>query len=116
MIGLSEELVAYLKACGISDEAIGESDLNTRLYQDLGIYGDEAIESIKCLAELYDVDLSEFTFELCFPAEFPGNSGVSRFLIWFFPWVHRFSKPEEDYKPITLTSIEAVISKKKWFL
>ncbi len=60
---LSIELRDYLKRCGLSEAKIAQCSGGTRMYHDLGLYGDIAEACIGVLADHYDVDLSGFEFE-----------------------------------------------------
>ncbi|MGZ3974333.1 MAG: DUF1493 family protein [Flavisolibacter sp.] len=105
----------YLRDCGEYDKKIATCHLGTRLYHDLGIYGEVAEDYLEVLANQYHVDLSNFVFERYFPPEFPGKSKISRFLIWFFPYIRNFfGSKEEQYLPITLRMIGQAIIEKKW--
>lgn len=101
---LPGELEAYLSKCGLSKTAISECRLDTRLYHDLGIYGDIAEAYMEVLSDSFGVDLSAFNFDIYFPPEFPGKSSLTIFLVSHVPfgrWLYRkLSAPE--YSPLTL--------------
>jgi hypothetical protein len=64
---LSTELREYLKRCGLSKGTIARCNAETRMFHDLGLYGEVAEACIGVLADHYNVDLSGFEFEDYFP-------------------------------------------------
>lgn len=114
MAKLSKELVQYLTLCGYSESQINGYTLNTKLYHELGVYGDEALEYISNLEGAFGVDLSSFVFEEYFPDEFPGKTKGQKVLYWFFPWLSRNTQTSKVYKPVTLNMVEQSILNKKW--
>jgi hypothetical protein len=55
---LSIELREYLKRCGLPNNKIMQCSGGTRMYHDLGLYGDIAEGCMDLLAKGYHVDLS----------------------------------------------------------
>lgn len=112
---LPDFLKQYLKSCGENDKKIATCHLETRLYHDLGVYGEVAEDYLDVLVNQYHVNLSNFIFERYFPPEFPGKTKISRILIWNFPYIWKFfCSKEEKYLPITLGMIGQAIIEKKW--
>jgi hypothetical protein len=114
---LSDALKQYLKLCGERDKKIAACHMGTRLYHDLGVYGEAAEDYLEVLIKQYHVDLSDFVFDRYFPPEFPGETAISRSLIWFFPYIWKLFRPKEEkekYLPITLGMIEQALIEKKW--
>ncbi|MBB3121772.1 DUF1493 family protein [Pseudoduganella violacea] len=114
MSGLTPVLINFLKLCGLRQSRIDNCDLNTRLYHDLGIYGEVAEGCMEVLVNAYQVDMTNFDFKTYFPLEFPGKTGVSRFLLWQIPFARRIVERKADYSPLTLGMIEAIIHSKQW--
>jgi hypothetical protein len=114
MIELSKELIQYLKLCGYSEAQIKECTPNTKLYHELGVYGDVAYDHISNLEEMFGVDLSLFVFEEYFPDEFIGKTKVQKVFYWFLPWLSPRPQSDKVYKPITLNMLEQFILNKKW--
>ncbi|WP_368501967.1 DUF1493 family protein [Photobacterium sp. 1_MG-2023] len=79
------DLITCLKLFGKGKSDIKGYKYSTRLYHDLGIYGDEAYEFISILETSFGVDLSSFVFESYFPMEFPGDTQSQRVFYWLFP-------------------------------
>lgn len=111
---LSTELREYLKRCGLSERKIAQSNIRTRMYHDLGIYGDIAEADMELLADHYRVDLSGFEFDKFFPPEFAGKSPLARVLYSIVPFSDYLTKATGDYLPLTLEMIERAILTKRW--
>jgi hypothetical protein len=108
------ELKAYLAKCGLAKQVINKCTLETRLYHDLGIYGDIAEAFMEVLADSYKVDLANFAFYKYFPAEFDGNSWLARFLTTYIPWGKRLYQKSHVYAPLTLKMLLGAISNGKF--
>lgn len=76
-------------------------DENVKLYHDLNIYGDDAIELLNCFAEQFKVDLSKFRFTDYFPSE------GDRILPSLFGFL--IGKKPKEYKPLTLSNLNKAI-------
>lgn len=87
--------------------------MDTRLYHDLGIRGDEAWAYLETLKRDFDVDLTEFDFEVYFPAEFPGETFLEQVFGWLFPWTRKGLAPE-SFAPLTLRMIDRAIDRGRW--
>jgi hypothetical protein len=111
---LPDEIRDYLSACGLKQRTIDRSQLETRLYHDLGIYGDIAEGYMEILTDLYQVDLSNFVFDSYFPPEFPQRAGLSGFFIIYIPFVGAWMRRKIVYLPLTLAMIGCAIQAKKW--
>jgi hypothetical protein len=64
---LAPRTIAYLKRIGYSDRDISSYSRDTRLLQDIGLYGDSAIQELQILAKEFGVDFSGFDFDKHFP-------------------------------------------------
>lgn len=111
---LSMELYGYLKHCGLSESEIAQCSGSTRIYHDLGIYGDIAEAYMEVLAGRYHVDLSGFEFEKFFPHEFAGESALTRALLWILPFAGKAARQRNEYLPLTLERIDRAIRSKRW--
>jgi len=111
---LSIELREYLKHCGLSKRKIARCSGSTRMYHDLGLYGDDAEIFMEVLADHYHVDLSGFEFEKFFPPEFPGKSGLTYGLFSLIPFSSYISRLRGEWQPLTLERIDRAILSKRW--
>ncbi|WP_411885984.1 hypothetical protein [Polaromonas sp. YR568] len=111
---LSAELREYLKRCGFSKGKIAKCNTGTRMYHDLGLYGEIAETCIDMLAHQYQVDLTGLEFEKFFPPEFAGKSMLTRTLLWVMPFAGKAVRQRGEYLPLTLGMIEKVIRTKRW--
>jgi hypothetical protein len=111
---LSIELREYLKRCGLSDSKIAQCSGSTRMYHDLGLYGDIAESYMGVLADHYHVDLSGFEFEKFFPPEFAGKNMLTRVLLWIVPFAGNAARQRGKYLPLTLKMIDSVMRTKRW--
>ena len=108
---------SFLKDCGERNNRIEACHMNTRLYHDLGIYGEAAEDYIDVLASKYNVDMTDFDLDRYFPPEFAGKTKLTRALIWTFPYIWKLFSPRDqdsNYLPLTLEMIEQAIHQKKW--
>ncbi|MGV7206217.1 DUF1493 family protein [Oxalobacteraceae bacterium A2-2] len=104
----------YLSACGFSRKVIMRCAPETRLYQDLGVYGEVAEACIGLLKEKYGINLGHFVFEQYFPVEFPGTSSAERVFYWIFPFLRKWGPDSNVFYPLTLEMIDRAIRSKKW--
>lgn len=103
-------------ACGISSTRIRRLRLSSRLYQDLGVYGDEAEAYMETLADQFGVDMTGFTFAQYFPEEFPGRHFTTAMLLAFVSMSlrKRFLHPDHQYEPLTLEMIQTALETGRW--
>ncbi|MGJ1269867.1 DUF1493 family protein [Sphingobacterium spiritivorum] len=96
---MDTRLINLLEEYNSTDMVLDES---VRLYHDLNIYGDDAIELLNCFKEQFKVDLSRFQFTDYFPSE--GD--------WILPSLFRFltSKKPKEYKPLALSDLNKAIN------
>lgn len=111
---LSTELREYLKHCGLSDGKLAKCNGDTRLYQDLDIYGDIAEAYMEVLADRYHVDMTDFEFDKFFPPEFAGKNALTRALLWIAPFAGNVARQRSEYPPLTLSRLDQVIHIKRW--
>jgi hypothetical protein len=114
MTELSNELRDYLKRCGLRDDKVACCESNTRMYHDLGFYGDTAEACMEMLVNRYRVDLTGFGFGRYFPAEFVGKSMLTRTLLWIVPFAAKAVRRREEYLPLTLEMIDRMLQAKRW--
>ncbi len=111
---LPVSLIEWLEICSISKATAKQCSMETKLYHDLGFYGDIAESYMEVLAGHFEVDMSEFKFERYFPLEFPNGSVISGFLITYVPFFRYFFVRPSAYLPLTLSKIYHAIEDKKW--
>jgi hypothetical protein len=114
---LTDVLKQYLKDCGERDKRIEACHTDTRLFHDLGIYGEAAEDYMDVLVSQYNVDMTDFDFDRYFPPEFAGKTTLTRALIWTFPYIWKLFAPRDEgskFLPLTLGMIEQAIDQKKW--
>lgn len=101
MNSLPEVLTNFLELSGLRRSQIDGCDLQTRLYHDLGLYGETAEDCMKVLAETYHVDMTNFDFEAYFPLEFPGKTRLTQALLWQIPFARHLVERTAKYDPLT---------------
>jgi hypothetical protein len=107
---ISPLIVRHFRRCGYSEKTIATFTGETRLFQDIGIFGDNAYDELNLLRKEFDIDFSAFEFK----KYFPGNFGVEPLILmtfWNSKWADRIKR---RYPPITLSMLDEVIQKKKW--
>src|ERR1700753_1279340 len=97
-----DAVYSYLNALGYSERKIARWTMETRLYHDLGLYGDGAIEDMEFLAERFNVDMSNFAFVAYFPPQFEGRNWIEVQLFNSIPLLHRILRGRRAYRPLTL--------------
>jgi len=111
---LSIELREYLKRCGLPESKVEECSGSTRMYHDLGIFGDIAEAYMGVLSDHYRVDMSGFEFDKFFPPEFMGKNMLTRALLWIMPFASNAARQRSEYSPLTLETIDRVLRTKRW--
>ncbi len=103
-IELSQPLVTFL--CEELKVPPSRLSATTRLFQDLGVDGDDGVELIQNYGLLFSVDLSGFQPTLHFGPEAAGNP-----FIWFWWFV---SRRWPKFVPITLADLEISLRHRRW--
>ena len=98
----------------MSKGEIAQCTPSTRLYHDLGLYGEIAENCIAVLIDHYHVDMDGFVFDDFFPREFPGDTTVARLFFWLTPLAGWALRRRQSYLPLTLNVIEMVIDEGNW--
>jgi len=111
---LPPEVRDYLKLCGLAERRLAQCSGSTRMYHDLGLYGDIAEAYMEALVDHYHVDLSGFEFEKFFPAEFVGKNVLTRTLLWLVPFAGSATRQRVEYLPLTLKMIDRLMRTKHW--
>lgn len=111
---LQPEIRRYLELCGLSSAQMSKCDANTRLWQNLGLYGEEAEAYMEVLAREYGVNMEEFEFPRFFPSEFAGKNTFIKFIISSIPFLGTYMRSSKSYHPITLSMIASAIEAKRW--
>lgn len=100
-----------LKKCGYSDSKINKFSGQTRLYHDLGMWGDDSIEFLELIEKDYNVDLSNFPLDDYFRPEFyHGPANWKKRLKWLILGREK----RKSYKEFTLNMLERTLATKKW--
>ena len=116
-IGPDTELYLYLRALGYSDPQIAEMNTNTRLFHDLGLYGDAAEDAMWLLQRRFGVDLSELDINKYFPPEFEGKNRLDAFLRNIaYPRDSRLIDALRVCEPLTLSMVGRSLAAKRWSL
>lgn len=76
---LTDNIREYLRVVGVSEKRIARLNLETRLYHDLGFYGDVAEGYMEVLMDHFHVDLRGFDFYKYFPPEITGKICWNKF-------------------------------------
>lgn len=111
---LSIELREYLTRCGLPQTKIAQCNASTRMYHDLGLYGDIAQAYMEVLADHYHVDLSGFEFQTFFPEEFEGKTLLTRVLFSLIPFASHMARRRGEWLPLTLERVDRAILSKRW--
>jgi Protein of unknown function (DUF1493) len=104
----------YLRELGHSEQHIARMSKDTRLFHDLRIYGDSALEDLEILQERFGVDLSEFEFGKYFPPQFEGSNKLEAFILTSIPFASMIVRRRRTYLPLTLEMINRAIRAKRW--
>lgn len=104
----------YLRALGYSEPRIAAMNASTRLYHDLGIFGDDAIEYMQLLHQRFGVDLSRFDVDRYFPPEFEGRNKLEAFFLTLIPFSGFLLRRRRSYPPLMLAMIDRSIRAKRW--
>lgn len=100
----------YLLQCGYPDDQISKFSGETRLLQDIGLFGDDADEELTLLKKKFDVNFSNFPFY----KYFPGERGWDHFVLSFFGKTRWGDSVKRKYPPITLNMIEQSMRNRRW--
>lgn len=111
---ISKPVQEYLRRCGLSENELIKCNMDTRLYQDLGVYGDVAESYVEVLSNHYGVDMSGFEFDDFFPPEFDGRNWIASFFLWIFPLLGYMVRRRKKYHAFTLRKLENIISVGRW--
>ncbi|MDO9459926.1 MAG: DUF1493 family protein [Alphaproteobacteria bacterium] len=116
MSSLSADLREYLKFCGLSNRKLARCSGRTRMYHDLGLYGDIAEAYMEVLVDRYHVDLSGFEFDKFFPPEFAGKNMLTGAFLSIVPFAGSIARARQRgvYLPLTLDMIDRTIRAKRW--
>lgn len=109
-----DAIFPYLRALGYSERRIAAMNAGTRLYHDLGIYGDDAIEYMQLLQTKFGVDLSGLDVDRYFPPEFEGRNKLAAFLLTLIPFSGFLLRRRRTYPPLTLAMIDSSLRAKRW--
>jgi acyl carrier protein len=80
---------------------------DTRLREDLGVDGDDAIEFLEDFAETFGVDMTDFRFSKHFGPE----AGFNPF---YYAYISLLKKRKVDTSPITISDLTTMAAAKRW--
>lgn len=107
----STPLVAKWRlSCGYAPANLARLSGGTRLFHDIGLYGDNAADELKILHDEFGVDFSSFNFR----KYFPGNFGLEALFLTLAPKSKWADGIRQKYPPITFDMLEEAIHKQKW--
>ncbi len=109
---IPDTLAAFLSDFGLSKGEIKKSNMDTRLYHDLGIYGDTAWWFVEELAK--KVDMSHFYYERYFPPEFSGEGFLQRAFFSMVPFASFIRRRRESFTSITIRMVAESLEKGEW--
>lgn len=99
-----EEIQSFISEfCVIEKE---ELTPEAKLYHDLGVTGDDAVEFMEAFIDKYDIDDTDFYFDKYFRGE-----GLSLVDLYYF----LFERKKLKRLPITIQHLFEVAKAKKWF-
>lgn len=111
---MSPRVFEFLDHCGVPPRKLDGCSSDTRMFHDLGIYGDIATSCMDALVQEYEVDLDGFQFDDYFPPEYPGSNWLSRILLWLVPGAAVMAHRRESYKPFRLENLDCILQTKRW--
>ena len=116
-IEADQKVHLYLRKLGYSDQEIDHLNMDTRMFHDLGLYGDDAADAFWLLQNKFGVDLSSFDIDRYFPPEFEGKTKFEAFLRNIAtPQATRLLRVRDSYEPLTLDMINRSITNGRWIL
>jgi hypothetical protein len=113
-IQTGDKVYTYLKELGYPERRIADWSMETRMYHDLGLYGDSAIEDVEFLAGRFCVDMSNFVFDDYFPPQFEGRNRFEAVIFNSIPFLHRILRGRKTYRPLTLRMIDEAMKVGRW--
>jgi hypothetical protein len=114
-VGADQSVYRYLVALKFSEQEIARMSMDTRLFHDLGFYGDTAEDLIRVLESKFGVDFSNFRIDRYFPPEFEGKNKFEAFILNLAtPIESRLIRDRDLYAPLTLGMINRWIRDGRW--
>jgi hypothetical protein len=111
---LSPKLHHFLSEWGMPEKSIARCNRETRLWHDLGYYGDIAEDFLNDLELQHQVDWTGLEFEKYFPIETAGNHLITNVIAIFIPFLGFLRRRIRQYEPITLGKIDDAIATKRF--
>lgn len=96
----------------MSDREIRSASLDTRLYHDLGLYGDSAWSFVEEFETV--IDMTEFNFDHYFPSEFYGQTSIASIVISLIPFANWLHRKKRHFKPLSLRMVAESIELGFW--
>jgi hypothetical protein len=109
-----DKVYQYLKELGYSERHIDGLRMDSRLFHDLGLYGDSAEEDMEILQTKFGVDMASFKFGDYFPSQFEGRTKLETIIFYFIPLLAWWRRRRTSYVPLTLQMIERSMRAGRW--
>jgi hypothetical protein len=109
-----DKVYHYLRELGYSERHIDRLRMDTRLFHDLGLYGDSAEEDMEILQTKFGVDMAGFKFGEYFPPQFEGRTRLEAIVFYFIPLLAWRRRQRSTYMPLTLQMIERSMRAGRW--
>lgn len=114
-VTIDDPVYSYLSKLDYSAPEIARMSMNTRLFHDLGFYGDTAEDLMWVLDRKYGVDLSGGRLDRYFPPEFEGTNKWTAFVgNLAVPIQSRLTRDRDRYPPLTLGMINMWLLERRW--
>ncbi|MGM4896965.1 DUF1493 family protein [Tardiphaga sp. 839_C3_N1_4] len=105
----------FLIAAGYRAHELAPLHMGTRLFHDLGLYGDSSDDVMAMLQNKFGIDLSDFPFDRYFPPEFEGKTRFQAFLLNLrMPLQSRLIRDRTKFEPLTLQQIDDAMRAGRW--
>ncbi len=106
MTSHEEKIIGLIRPFHVSENVSSD----TRIYHDLGLWGDDVWEIFEILHNDLNVDFSEFQNHF-FPCEGEEGFGVGTLVKGWFGKI----KNDKKWDPLTIGHLAEVAKQKKWF-
>jgi hypothetical protein len=110
---LSPVLLSYLAEASVTKKKRAQCNRDTRLWQDLRIYGEIADDFLTDISERHQIDLSGFDSEKYHLGEYQGKNLFTINLFFFLPFVNDYLRARKVCALLTLGMIDDAIVTKR---
>jgi hypothetical protein len=113
--GPDDPVYRFLVSAGYRAHEIAAWRMDTRLFHDVGLYGDSAEDHMLLLQQKFGIDLSEFSFVRYFPPEYEGKTRLQAFLRNLAIPIHsRLIRDRNKFEPLTLQQVNDAMLAGRW--